>query len=99
MAPISNTIGIHEQSCPKLASKALLRFDRYEQRVLLLYPERGLLLNEAASDVLRLCNGKVTIGTIVNVLFKTYPASAPDDILNDVLAFLSQLHSRGLIEV
>ena len=42
-------MAIHEQSRPKLAAKARLRFDRHEQRFLLLYPERGLLFNTRGS--------------------------------------------------
>ena len=99
MPPMSSTIAIHERSRPRLASKALLRFDRHEQRFLLLYPERGMMLSGTAAEILRLCNGLMTIETMVNVLSERYPGNAPEVILNDVLAFMSELRSRGLIEV
>jgi coenzyme PQQ biosynthesis protein PqqD len=89
---------IHEQSRPKLAAKARLRFDRHAQRFLLLYPERGLLLNSPAADILRSCTGGVTIDTIVGMLSARDPATPRELIANQVLDFLSSLQSRGLIE-
>jgi pyrroloquinoline quinone biosynthesis protein D len=88
------------QACsrPKLAGKVRLRFDRLEQRFLLLYPERGLLLNEAASEILQLCTGKLAIDTIVAVLSSRHASSSRDAITNHVLCFLSELQLRGLIE-
>jgi coenzyme PQQ biosynthesis protein PqqD len=82
-----------------LAGKVRLRFDRYEQRFLLLYPERGLLLNAAASEILQLCTGQFTIDTIVTRLVSRHPSSSGEAISTHVLCFLSQLQSRGLIEV
>ena len=40
-------------SRPCLAPKARLRFDRKSSRYMLLYPERGLVLNPTAADVLQ----------------------------------------------
>lgn len=81
-----------------MAGKGRLRFDRHERRFLLLYPERGLLLNEAASEILQLCTGQLTIDTIVTVLSNRHASSSREAISNHVLGFLSQLQSRGLIE-
>ena len=94
----SHTTAIHEQSRPKLAAKARLRFDRHAQRFLLLYPERGLLLNGAAADILHSCTGGVTIESIVGMLSSRDPATPRELIASQVLHFLSGLQSRGLIE-
>ena len=72
----SGVTAIHEQSRPRLAVKARLRFDRHAQRFMLLYPERGLLLNSAAADILRLCTGGVTVETIVGMLSARDPATS-----------------------
>ena len=94
----STSTAIHEQSRPKLAAKARLRFDRHQQRLLLLYPERGLLLNSAAADILQLCTGLVTVQTIVGMLSGRDSETPREVIANQVLHFLSRLQSRGLIE-
>ena len=99
MQPMSSGVtAIHEQSRPRLAVKARLRFDRHAQRYLLLYPERGLLLNSAAAEILRSCTGGVTIETIVRMLSARDPATPRELIAGQVLHFLSGLQSRGLIE-
>ena len=43
-------------------SKARLRFDRKSSRYMLLYPERGLVLNPTAADVLQRCDGRAHRG-------------------------------------
>jgi coenzyme PQQ biosynthesis protein PqqD len=53
---------------PRLAARARLRWDRVDGRYLLLYPERGLALNESAAAILRLCDGSRTIDAIVTEL-------------------------------
>jgi len=53
---------------PRLAAKARLRWDRKAERFMLLYPERGLVLNPTAADVVRLCTGELTVGAIVEQL-------------------------------
>jgi len=92
------TAKLHELSRPKLAAKARLRFDRHEQRFLLLFPERGLLLNGSASEMLHLCTGERTIQTIVSILADRHRATPPELIVRHVLSFLTHLQSRGLIQ-
>jgi coenzyme PQQ biosynthesis protein PqqD len=91
-------MAIHEHSRPKLAAKARLRFDRREQRFMLLFPERGLLLNDTAIEVLQWCTGHCTIEMIVDILAAKHPALSYESISNDVVTFISRLQSRGLIK-
>ncbi len=86
-------------SRPKLASKARLRWDRREAKYFLLYPERGLLLNPTAADIVRLCTGEHTVEGIVAELAEKYPAQAREQIEREVMAFLAQIESRGLLDV
>src|SRR5947209_5700763 len=53
---------------PRLAAKARLRFDKRESKHILLYPERGLLLNDTAAAILQACDGSRTLDEIVEVL-------------------------------
>ncbi len=83
---------------PRLAPKARLRFDRRTTRYLLLYPERGLALNATAGDVLRLCTGERTVGSIVEQLVEKYATRAREDVERDVLTFLRTMADRGLVQ-
>lgn len=86
-------------SRPKLASKARLRWDKREAKYFLLYPERGLLLNTTSADILQLCTGEHTVAGIVGQLAAKYPTQAREEIEREVMAFLAQIASRGLLEV
>lgn len=87
-----------ELSRPKLAAKARLRADRLEGRLLLLYPERGLVLNRSAGEIVELCTGELTIARIVDLLTGRHPEKRRETIKTDVLALLGTLSSRGLLE-
>jgi coenzyme PQQ biosynthesis protein PqqD len=89
---------IHGESRPKLAAKTRLRIDRRKRRFMLLYPERGLLLNDTAVEILECCTGQFTIDMIVDILSARHPEFPRKLISNDAVTFLSQLQSRGLIE-
>ena len=86
-------------SRPKLASKARLRWDKREAKYFLLYPERGLLLNPTGADILQLCTGEHTVAGIVGQLAAKYPTQAREEIEREVMAFLAQIASRGLLVV
>jgi len=86
-------------SRPKLASKARLRWDRRQGKYFLLYPERGLLLNPTAADIVQLCTGEHTVDGIVGQLMEKYPGKARGEIEREVMAFLAQIQSRGLLDV
>jgi pyrroloquinoline quinone biosynthesis protein D len=81
----------------RLSRKARLRRDALSGQTLLLYPERGLLLNQSAGDVLALCTGEHTLNAIVARLAKRRPAQQAV-IERDVRALLHALEQRGLVE-
>jgi len=83
---------------PKLAAKARLKWDRREGRDILLYPERGLLLNPVAGAIARRCDGSRTAEDIAREVAAEYPAAAPEAIARDVAEFLEELGARGLLE-
>jgi coenzyme PQQ biosynthesis protein PqqD len=80
----------------RLTSKARLRFDRKSARYMLLYPERGLVLNPTAADVLQRCDGERTVGSIVTELAQQYGHEAPA-VEREVLDFLQTMADRGLV--
>jgi len=88
---------ISAESRPRLAAKARLRFDRKSSHYMLLYPERGLVLNPTAADVLQRCDGLRTVGSIVKELAERYGHEAPA-VEREVMAFLQTMADRGLVQ-
>jgi len=88
---------ITAETRPTLAAKARLRWDRQASRYMLLYPERGLVLNPTAADVVQLCTGEHTVGAIVERLTQKYVTEPAEKVERDVLTLLERLASRGLI--
>ncbi|MBX3232843.1 MAG: pyrroloquinoline quinone biosynthesis peptide chaperone PqqD [Labilithrix sp.] len=79
---------------PKLAKKARLRFDRHSGKHMLMYPERGLALNESAKLIVERCDGTRSVEQIVQEL----DAIAGQSVQADVLAVLEDLQKKGLLE-
>lgn len=94
---MSEPRAITADSRPVVAGKARLRWDARTSRHLLLYPERGLILNPTAADVLQLCTGEHTVGAIVDRLADKYAPQPRESVEREVLAFLANMADRGLI--
>ena len=88
-------IGVHRR--PRLTSKARLRFDRHSGAHELVYPERGLVLNESAVELVSLCDGTRTVADIAERLAVRYSPMKAADVLQRVRLFLGVLATRGLI--
>jgi coenzyme PQQ biosynthesis protein PqqD len=82
---------------PRLAGKARLRYDRKGERFMLLFPERGLVLNQTAADVLQLCTGEHTVGVIVDRLVEKYATRPREEVERQVTEFLRTMADRGLV--
>jgi pyrroloquinoline quinone biosynthesis protein D len=82
---------------PRLASKARLRFDRKSTRYMLLYPEKGLVLNPTSAEILKLCTGEHTVAAIVAQLAEKYTKEAPE-VEQEVVAFIRAMADRGLVQ-
>ena len=85
-------------SRPRLAARARLRFDRHAAQWLLLYPERGLVLNAQAAAIAQLLTGEHSVDAIVTRLLATFPTASRDAIERDVLEFLDVLATRRLVD-
>ena len=88
---------ITAETRPTLAAKARLRWDRQASRYMLLYPERGLVLNPTAADVVQLCTGEHTVETIVEKLAQTYTTQTREALEQEIVSFLGRLAERGLV--
>jgi len=88
---------ISRDSRPRIAAKARLRYDRKAERTMLLYPEKGLVLNPTAADIAKLCTGEHSVGAIVDQLASKYGKETAV-IEREVMDFLSALAERGLLQ-
>lgn len=82
---------------PVLAKKARLKLDRHANRYMILYPERGLELNDAAAAIAQKIDGTRSIATIANELALEHDGASRDAIEKDVVAFVSELSEKGLL--
>lgn len=83
-----------------LARQVRLKLDPRSGKQMLLYPEKGLELNDTAARVAALCSEPATVGEIVERMAAAAAAATPRaQIEAEVLAFLRALDDRGLLVV
>src|SRR5436190_5367807 len=87
-------ISVSEESRPVLPRHAKLKFDETRQVWVILAPERVLAPDEIAVEVLKLCDGVVSVGQIVDQLAAKY-AAPREAISTDVVAMLQDLADKG----
>ena len=88
---------IGPDSAPRLARAARLRYDRIAGRMMLLAPERGLVLNESAAAIVALCTGEHRVRDVADRLHQALGISR-ERVERDVLDFLHELERRRLLE-
>jgi coenzyme PQQ biosynthesis protein PqqD len=64
---------------------------------MLLYPEKGLVLNPTAAEIAKLCTGEHTVAAIIARLAAQYGKDAAT-IESEVTKFLAALAERGLLQ-
>jgi len=82
---------------PKLAPKAKLRLDAKTGKYILLYPEKGLLLNATGAAILKLCTGDHTLESIITRLATEFQSERAA-LEPEVLTFVQGLLDRGLLQ-
>ena len=83
---------------PKLAKKARLRLDRHANKYMIIYPERGLELNDEAAAIAKKLDGTRSIKVIADELAIEHDGAPRDAIEKDVLTFVTSLADKGLLE-
>jgi pyrroloquinoline quinone biosynthesis protein D len=84
---------------PRLADKARLQFDRHSQKHMLVYPDRGMVLNSSAAAILERCTGERTVTDIIDALHQPSGKATRADVERDVHAFLQSMLDRMLIQI
>ncbi len=97
MTDVKSPVTVNGTFIPKLAAKARLKFDRHGKKYMILYPERGLELNEAAAAIAKKCDGTRAVDTIVEELLLEHVGGVRDTVKVDVLEFVTELSNRGLL--
>jgi len=83
---------------PKLAPKTKLRLDPKSGKYILLYPEKGLLLNPTGAAILQRCDGAQSLSAIIATLAVEFRSDA-EVLRPEVLSFVQGLLDRGLLQV
>ncbi len=89
---------VESGSVPRLPRHIKLRFDKQRDRWVVLAPERVLMPDETALEILKRCDGETSVGAIVDDLAKAYEAPAAE-IHDDVAALLQDLADKGFVQL
>ena len=81
---------------PRFAPHIRLRFDEARQRWTVLAPERLLLPDEQAVEILQLVDGARSVDQIVDELCRRYDAPR-EEVGGDVAAMLQDLADKGVL--
>lgn len=93
---MSEAIAISEESVPRLPRGVKLRFDKERDRWVVLAPERVLVPDQIALEIIKRCDGTATVAGIVDDLAQTF--NAPREVIQkDVSAMLQDLADKGVM--
>ncbi len=79
---------------PALSPVYRLQFESAQDSWVLLYPEGMVRLNATAAEILRRCDGRSSVGELIEGLERDY---APAQLRDDVCHFLGDAYGRGWI--
>jgi pyrroloquinoline quinone biosynthesis protein D len=81
----------------RLAPHIVFRFDDTRQRWIMMAPERLMLPDEQAVEILQLVDGKTGVGAIIDALATRYTQASRELIATDVTAMLQDLTDKGCL--
>jgi pyrroloquinoline quinone biosynthesis protein D len=83
-------------SVPTLPRGVRLRFDQAREAWVILAPERVLMPDPIAVEILKRCDGAASVAAIVDELAEAFTAERAQ-IEKDVIALLQDLADKGLL--
>jgi pyrroloquinoline quinone biosynthesis protein D len=89
---------VSQSSVPMLPRHVRIQFDPVRQAFAVLSPERVFWPNEISLEILRRCDGRMTVKDIAADLAREY-ATADEEIVADVAAFLQEWSDRLLVKL
>jgi pyrroloquinoline quinone biosynthesis protein D len=87
---------LSEQSRPALARHVVLKRDEMRSRWVILAPERVLVPDDTAAEIVGLADGKASVAEIVDRLAVKY-AAPREEIAGDVIEMLQDLADQGYL--
>jgi pyrroloquinoline quinone biosynthesis protein D len=93
---MTTRVEIAAASVPRLPRHIKLRFDETRQKWVLLAPERVMMPDDIALEVLQRCDGVASVTAIAEALAAKYQAP-PDEVRRDVIELLQDLADKGVI--
>lgn len=85
-----------ETISPRLAAGVRLKFDDVRGHWVVLAPERVIIPDETALEILRRCDGRVTLSAIIDELAASYDAGR-EVIAVDVRQLVADLMDKGIL--
>jgi pyrroloquinoline quinone biosynthesis protein D len=89
-------LAILETSVPRLPRGVRLRFDETRKQWIVLAPERVIVPDEIALEVLQRVDGTASVGAISDALAEKYQAPRAE-VGSDVVQLLQDLADKGML--
>jgi pyrroloquinoline quinone biosynthesis protein D len=93
---VSARAEVQDDAVPALPRGVKLRFDKARDAWVLLAPERVLMPDDIAVEILKRCDGQATVAAIVDELAEAFGAER-DQVAADVRTFLQDLADKGML--
>jgi pyrroloquinoline quinone biosynthesis protein D len=93
---MSGRVEVRVDLVPALPRGVKLRFDQARKAWVLLAPERVLMPDPIAVEILKRCDGKRSVALVIDDLASTFAADRAQ-IETDVMAFLQDLADKGMV--
>ena len=94
---MTDRLVVSAESVLGFAPHIVFRFDEVRKRWIILAPERLMLPDEQAVEILKLVDGKTGVSAIVDSLAAKYDQAPRDLIAKDVTAMLQDLADKGCL--
>jgi len=95
---MSGRVEVRPELVPALPRGVKLRFDQAREVWVLLAPERVLMPDPIAVEILKRCDGQRSVAAVIDDLAATFTAERAQ-IEADVTAFLQDLADKGMVDL
>jgi pyrroloquinoline quinone biosynthesis protein D len=92
-----NRVVVSESSVLSLAPHIVFRFDETRKSWIIMAPERLMLPDEQAVEILQLVDGTAGVAAIIDSLAQRYTQAPRELIAKDVAAMLQDLADKGCL--
>jgi len=83
-----------QDAIPQIAPTHRFQWEEAQQCYVILYPEGMVKLNGSAAEILKLCNGEMSVAELIRDLKAQFPDA---DVAADVVRFLQVANENGWI--